>query len=1017
MISSKTWWPHWFAKKSWLLTGLFTLTLAIKPSAQGQPKQYLIKLRDQPVAAYLIARNGIAKARANLENQDAISYRSQLLAKQAVVKQRLQSLRQASVQAQMDTVFNGIAVTLLDEDMDAVKQFPEVEQVFPSIRYQKMLDAALPLTHVPEGWLQSKIGGEDNAGAGVRIAVIDSGVDINHPMFQDTSLTPPAGFPKFTAASGPMTQCPNGNFSSDQRFTNSKVIVARNYVSLLNNPDPHCDAEDRGGHGTFVAGIAAGRRVQAPLASLVGVAPKAFIGSYKIFGTKGINDDATSPAITKAIDDAVKDGMNIINLSLGSPTGRLPNDDTLAIAVATAVDLGVTVVAAAGNVEAAVGSLGPSTGTITTPGISPKAITVGASTNGRVFANPLTITASVPVPPEIATIAAVPGNGPKLQASLGPAPLASVATLDRIGIACAPLPPGSLSGRIALIQRGCCTFAAKIQNAFEAGAIAVIIYNNQVGGAAITMDVGNATQIPAVMIGNREGLALEQLLATPGSGVNAFLGAQQTRVTIPANQKTNFSAIGPSTDFGIKPDLVAPGMNIYSATQRNDPSGDEYDSSGFRFANGTSFSTALVSGAAALVKQAFPAFTPAQIKSALVNTAARVVTTANGSPAGILAQGNGLLDLAAALNTPAVVSPVSISFGSRSPGSTLSSTTNLNITNAGPIADTFTVTALRGTNSSPVTITASPSSFFLASGTTTTLAINANSPGPVTGTVEGVLVIQGQNSQRTITVPYWGTFLQPTVNSGGVVNAASFASSGVVAGSLVSIFGKDLDAGGTTVSFSGVNVPVLFSSASQINVQVPFELEGDTSARLVVKVNAVSSAPVTVSLVPASPGIFTQDQNGQGPGIILHNSDFSLVTSANPARPGEFLAILATGLGAVSPRTQTGSPAVTSPLSVSTIQNTPSATIAGIAAPVQFSGLAPCSIGLYQVNIEVPAGVPKGDQTLILTSNGQVSNSVKLPVGDPSSLAFRRAPDRQELQSGASLCSALPGLTLSGRTG
>src|SRR5581483_665850 len=114
----------------------------------------------------------------------------------------------------------------------------------------------------------------------IKIAIIDTGIDINHPMFQDGSLTFPAGYPKFTS---PTPLCN----ASDQRFTNTKVIVARNYVPLLSNPDQNCDAEDRDGHGTFTAAIAGGRRATAPLASIAGAAPKAYLGSYKVFGTPG----------------------------------------------------------------------------------------------------------------------------------------------------------------------------------------------------------------------------------------------------------------------------------------------------------------------------------------------------------------------------------------------------------------------------------------------------------------------------------------------------------------------------------------------------------------------------------------------------------------------------------------------------------------------------------------------------------------------------------------------------------
>jgi len=218
--------------------------------AQGQVRHYIVKLREQPVAVYLARRRAVLPQTVTLADPEADFHRSRLRAGHALLKRRIESLPRGQVRAQMETVFNGVVVTLREEDVAAVQSLPEVEEVFSSILYQKALDAALPLTDVPAAWTNSIIGGESNAGAGIRIAVIDTGIDINHPMFQDVSLTPPSGFPRFTA---PTLECPN----SDQRYTNTKVIVARNYVSLLDTPDPHCDAEDRDGHGTFVAGTAA----------------------------------------------------------------------------------------------------------------------------------------------------------------------------------------------------------------------------------------------------------------------------------------------------------------------------------------------------------------------------------------------------------------------------------------------------------------------------------------------------------------------------------------------------------------------------------------------------------------------------------------------------------------------------------------------------------------------------------------------------------------------------------------
>ena len=247
--------------------------------AQGQVRHYIVKLREQPVASYLARRRAALPQADQPEDRDADSHRARLRAQQAALKRRIESNPQGRVRAQMETVFNGVVATLREEDVASVESLPEVEEVFPSLSYQKLLDAAVPLANVPQAWTNPGIGGEPNAGAGIRIAVIDSGIDVNHPMFQDASLTPPSGFPRFTAST---FDCVN----NDRQYTNPKVIVARNYVALLDSSDSNCDAQDRDGHGTFVAGIAAGQRVTAPLASLAGVAPKAFLGSYKVFGLR-----------------------------------------------------------------------------------------------------------------------------------------------------------------------------------------------------------------------------------------------------------------------------------------------------------------------------------------------------------------------------------------------------------------------------------------------------------------------------------------------------------------------------------------------------------------------------------------------------------------------------------------------------------------------------------------------------------------------------------------------------------
>jgi uncharacterized protein (TIGR03437 family) len=682
--------------------------------------------------------------------------------------------------------------------------------------------------------------------------------------------------------------------------------------------------------------------------------------------------------------------MDVVNLSLGAYTSLPPDADPLAMAVNSAVAAGVTVVVSAGND-------GPSTGSVTSPGTAAAAITVGATTNSRVLARPLVVSAALPVPPGLARIAVAESNGPAPQSNVGPAQLTGVNAVDASGLACAALPANSLRDQMVLIRRGHCSFSVKITNAFLAGALAVVVYNDQFGQSAFGMDVGAARQIPSVMIGNTEGAALAQFLATAGAGVQAALGASEESIPTAANFVADFSAVGPSTDFGIKPDVVAPGAFLYSATQRNYAIGSLFDPSGFLAGSGTSFSAPIVAGAAALVQQAWPAFTPAQVKSALVQTAAKAAIPAAGGVAGVLAQGNGLLDVAAALATPAVVTPTTISFGTNAPGSVLNRTISLSITNVGPAVDTFTLAAAPSPGSAAVSWIASPgTTFLLAAGATTMVGVSAMSAAPLTGVVEGTLEVRSQRTGRALTIPYWGNFLRPTV-SGGALNAASLSSGpqALAPGRLVAIFGEQLTGGateqarffplpdslaGVRVVIAGVPAPLLYVSPTQINAQVPQEAAlGGALSYLQIHLNGVSSAGSAVFLAPTGPGIFSVNQTGTGRAVALHAANFSEVRSENPARRGETLAVYVNGLGSTTPSVGNGQAASTSPLSV--VNNPVVAILGGVAAPVRFAGLVPTLTGLYQVNIEVPSNAPLGEQPLVLISNGVASNTVTIPIG------------------------------------
>ncbi len=256
-----------------------------------------------------------------------------------------------------------------------------------------------------------------------------------------------------------------------------------------------------------------------------------------------------------------------------------------------------------------------------------------------------------------------------------------------------------------------------------------------------------------------------------------------------------------------------------------------------------------------------------------------------------------------------------------------------------------------------------------------------------------------------------GTPPQPSVNANGTVNNASFApgTNPLAPGAIAAIFGTNLNdgssnpfsafgsdgkllttLGGASVTFNGIPAPLFSSFPAQLNVEIPEELTGATSATVLVTVGGRTSASQTVPLGPDSPGIFTIPSGGTGQGAVqIANTVIFAAPSgsipgaqARPANPGDFLTIYCTGLGAVTNPPATGAPAPSNPLSTTTA--TPQVTIGGIPAYVNFFGLAPGYVGLYQINAQVPAGSPAGGAVpLVLTIGGRSSNTVSVAISAP----------------------------------
>ncbi|MBZ5608865.1 MAG: hypothetical protein LAP38_11435 [Acidobacteriia bacterium] len=236
--------------------------------------------------------------------------------------------------------------------------------------------------------------------------------------------------------------------------------------------------------------------------------------------------------------------------------------------------------------------------------------------------------------------------------------------------------------------------------------------------------------------------------------------------------------------------------------------------------------------------------------------------------------------------------------------------------------------------------------------------------------------------------------------SGTLNNLNPVVGQPVAPGTIVQVFGSSLaissvepgvipvptQFNGTFALVGPYQVPLYFLSDGQLNVQIPDELVATQQYPILVSVNNALSLPDTLDLAPVTPGVLSNLDGPEPPSVQngahlkgQHNADFSLVTSANPAKPGEFVIMYVVGMGATDPSVPSGKPAPgVEPLARVTVQ--PTVTVDNQQAHIAFAGLTPGLVGLYQVTFQVPASARSGDLDVVLTQNGRSANTVKLPV-------------------------------------
>jgi minor extracellular serine protease Vpr len=657
-------------------------------------------------------------------------YLARLRSEQALATRRIErAVPGARVRRHYRTVLDGLSVLLRPTELRELRRVPGVTAVYPNLRYHALTDTVPEVIGAPGVWGSDLAG----AGAGVKVAVIDDGIDAHHPFFAARGLVAPRGYPKGVRA-----------------FTSGKVIVARAFApagAARRDRLPFDSAVSR--HGTHVAGILAGDQgLTAPgesgrptVTGLSGIAPRAWLGNYRglavpdpTYGSIGSTAD-----LVAAVDAAVSDQMNVINLSIGG-TEIDPSSDALVRAVQAAVQAGVVVVVAAGNERQVLGY-----GSIDSPGAASAAITVAASSSSRFFARRASITGSVPVPPVLSSFGvAAPDTGGRPRTIEGEIVAAASGGAD--GRLCRRRARQMPKGSIVLVERGGCSTMQKARVALAEGARAVLVPPLGAGPPESENNAALALVLvaPAPVID-----AVTAYLATGASARLSVGAAVRQEPTLPG-VIASFSSAGPTPfDQLLKPDVAAPGVNILSSV----PDSATNESGDWAVFDGTSMATPVVAGAAALLLQAHPGWTPADVKDSLMATAhPAYVDEAGTREASPLTAGAGLVDVAAAVAPGVVADPPSLTFGEVQDGTTVAQ--NIVVRDLGGGAGDWTVVARTvGVAPAGVTVSAPPVVSVPAGGSATItvqVVVAADTPER-----EGSGVVELTQGARVRRVPFW----------------------------------------------------------------------------------------------------------------------------------------------------------------------------------------------------------------------------------------------------------------------
>lgn len=541
------------------------------------------------------------------------------------------------------TLFNGFSIEIDSVDLAKLTRIPGVKNIYPveiiamPETFESTIDPDLfsSLNMIGAAAAQSELG---FTGAGIKVAVMDTGIDVNHPAFSGDGVA----------------ELDSAFFYSSPRILYGFDFVGNDYNAdpdaATYNPVPVPDdiPDDCAGHGSHVSGIIGAND---ETNGMKGVAPDVTFGAYRVFGCEG---STTSDVMVAAMERVLADGMDVLNMSIGS-SFQWPQYPT-AVAASRLVEEGVVVVASIGNS----GTYGLYAAGA--PGLGENVIGVASFDNTDVLLPYFTVNAH--------NVGFMP------MTFSPPAPLSGGGEIVHVGRGCTDDPATAAveatdpyladpAGKYALIDRGTCSFGLKSQRAINAGAIGVVVANNVAGVVSGTLGAPlSDPTIPVVGISLADG---------------AFIKAQTPPIMMSWTDQmdifpsptggliSSFSSYGLSPDLAVKPDIGAPGGNIYSSYP--------LELGGYVTMSGTSMASPHVAGAVALLLQAKPNILPMTVRNVLMANAEPQVWSGNpglGYLDMVHRQGAGMVQIDETIMTRAInkitITPSKIAAGESEAG-------------------------------------------------------------------------------------------------------------------------------------------------------------------------------------------------------------------------------------------------------------------------------------------------------------------------------------------------------------